>query len=631
MADDLGPAEPAPPPEQELVERPRAALDASPGKAHGAASADSETAGVPTSVLQQIKQDILHRLDSQDVVLQQLLQRAERHRILVPKRAGTTGTADSSKASASPKQRGSELHDIAEEQTADSPDFYGEAPLAETKAALFSTFTSDNLAHLDAAYNADAGRSRDRFKDAKSFTSTTSPGMRCLQRMVKNTSFDIFCAFVVVSNSIFLGIEVQASIDGNGATPPELDIARYLYTAWFIIELALRMAADGPRQYLCSDDWAWSALDVFVVTTSIWELVADIIFLLLDDDVGNVASVSGLRAFRIIRITRVVKAVRLMRVFRFVMAFRTLITSILYTLKSLFWALMLLIVIVYVFGVLFTQAVNDFLLDNAETMPLTKGDEELARNYFGSLQDAMLSLFMSIAGGVSWEAVIRPLRAVSEFWGALFVFYISFTLFAVLNVVTGVFCQSAIESAQNDHTAVVHSILKNKKAHVDKIKALFSQLGDEKTGAISFAMFEEKIHSPAVQAYFEVLGLDVWDAWSFFKLLDLDNGGEVEVEEFLMGCLRLRGPARAIDVGKVIHDQSWLMRNQGRFFTYVEAELTRIVKQLAALTGSPLCSMEMATMESAAEGAQPAKVEKVNPEPAEADEPKEEGEASRAI
>ena len=33
---------------------------------------------------------------------------------------------------------------------------------------------------------------------------------------------------------------------------------------------------------------------------------------------------------------------------------------------------------------------------------------------------------MSIAGGVSWEAVIRPLRAVSEFWGALFVFYISF-------------------------------------------------------------------------------------------------------------------------------------------------------------------------------------------------------------
>ena len=28
----------------------------------------------------------------------------------------------------------------------------------------------------------------------------------------------------------------------------------------------------------------------------------------------------------------------------------------------------------------------------------------------------------------------------------------------------------------------------------------------------------------------------VWDAWTFFKLLDMDSGGAVEVEEFLMGC-----------------------------------------------------------------------------------------------
>ena len=27
-----------------------------------------------------------------------------------------------------------------------------------------------------------------------------------------------------------------------------------------------------------------------------------------------------------------------------------------------------------------------------------------------------------------------------------------------------------------------------------------------------------------VKAYFETLGLDIWDAWSFFKLLDLDGG-----------------------------------------------------------------------------------------------------------
>ncbi|CAE7744834.1 Cacna1h, partial [Symbiodinium pilosum] len=66
-----------------------------------------------------------------------------------------------------------------------------------------------------------------------------------------------------------------------------------------------------------------------------------------NDISGNADGVTGLKALRIVRVTRVLKVVRLMRVFRFVMAFRTLITSIAFTLKSLFWALMLLLVIVY--------------------------------------------------------------------------------------------------------------------------------------------------------------------------------------------------------------------------------------------------------------------------------------------
>ena len=91
--------------------------------------------------------------------------------------------------------------------------------------------------------------------------------------------------------------------------------------------------------------------------------------------------------------------------------------------------------------------------------------------------------------------------------------------FIVLSVCAGVFCQSAIDSAQNDHATVVQSILANKKAHVEKIQALFSQFDDRETGVITFAMLEEKIDSPDVREYFETLGLDVWDAWSFFKPL----------------------------------------------------------------------------------------------------------------
>ena len=66
-----------------------------------------------------------------------------------------------------------------------------------------------------------------------------------------------------------------------------------------------------------------------------------------------------IKAFRLLRVARIAKAVRLMKIFRFVTALRTLVTSIFHTLKSLFWALMLLFLIVYVFGILFSLAVND--------------------------------------------------------------------------------------------------------------------------------------------------------------------------------------------------------------------------------------------------------------------------------
>lgn len=42
----------------------------------------------------------------------------------------------------------------------------------------------------------------------------------------------------------------------------------------------------------------------------------------------------------------------------------------------------------------------------------------------------MLSLYMSITGGVSWEQLLVPLSAVSDFWVLIFLFYVSFTYFA---------------------------------------------------------------------------------------------------------------------------------------------------------------------------------------------------------
>ncbi|CAE7939157.1 Cacna1h, partial [Symbiodinium sp. KB8] len=372
-----------------------------------------------------------------------------------------------------------------------------------------------DMALRNIALKVDTERMKKRYEmtSVNSRSSDGGPG-HVLRQCVRSSAFDSFFALLVLTNTIFIGIEVQQTLHQDHP-PAGYVVVQYVYTGFFTFELLLRALAGGYA-FFCGRDWAWSWLDVLVVVSSWAEIVFDILA------ATGVAHTSGFRALRVVRITRFLKTLRLVRVFRFVLSLRTLITSILYTLKSLFWALVLLklMLIIYLFSVLLAQAVCEYrITPDFDLLPQRAKDS--VDRYYTSLPRMMLSLFMAICGGVSWEDVLEPLEHISLVWVVVFLFYIQFTYFAVLNVLTGVFCQSAVESAQNDHANVVQSMLANKE---EKIRALFSKLGADEEGHITYAMFEEGLTSPAVvqhfAMYFETLGLDVWDAWVASPLED---------------------------------------------------------------------------------------------------------------
>ena len=78
----------------------------------------------------------------------------------------------------------------------------------------------------------------------------------CLKHIVKHSGFDFFFAFVVLSNSIFIGVEVQLGLEIQGSRPLAIYIFQYAYTFLFFMELSLRLLADW-RFYLC-DEWMWT-------------------------------------------------------------------------------------------------------------------------------------------------------------------------------------------------------------------------------------------------------------------------------------------------------------------------------------------------------------------------------------
>jgi len=381
---------------------------------------------------------------------------------------------------------------------------------------------------------------------------------RCqdFSRRVVNSSFsNAFFALVVLSNSVYLGVQLEyyAQVRNPADSAYSIFLTVHLvYAVLFTAEVCLRLAAEGLVSYLWSSEWHWNWLDVFVVSSSWIELMIDIV----TPGTGGRGTNSNLRLMRLLRIGRLFRVVRIMKVVRLFRSLRTLVQSLVGTLKSLAWAMVLLSLIMYIFAILFTDAALDYIIELKDQVePLTVDEEnhlaDVSR-YFGSLYRSFITMYQVISDGLTWSSpahALYQLPALGPYlWVQLFHFYIAFVAFAVLNVMTGFFCSSAIKAAESDHEMVVQSLVQTRQELRDLVSHLFTKIDSRGEGHITYTEFEQFFQDEAVKAFFESLQIGAVDAWTLFVSLDMDGDHTVSVEEFTERCMQLHGPARSADL-----------------------------------------------------------------------------------
>eukprot|EP00929_Paragymnodinium_shiwhaense_P074714 TRINITY_DN38242_c0_g2_i1.p1 TRINITY_DN38242_c0_g2~~TRINITY_DN38242_c0_g2_i1.p1 ORF type:complete len:674 (+),score=102.42 TRINITY_DN38242_c0_g2_i1:97-2118(+) len=393
---------------------------------------------------------------------------------------------------------------------------------------------------------------------------------RQLKRRVRSCGFETFFAIAIILNAGVMGIEAEAALRGRGDAKIWSTIS-YVFTAMFVLEFTLRVLTNS--RFFCvfqDSDAAWNYFDLSMVVFSVLELVMTTLH--TEGDV----SLRNLRLFRLVRITRLVRVLRIARLVRFIRALRTLIQSILVTLKQVFWAYFLLMTILYSFALIFAQAVCSYMAHHNVQVDL---DEPLGE-YWGTVPRCLFTLFMSISGGVSWHVAVRPLSVMHWGWVMVFVLYILFVTFAVLNVITGVFCESAIESARLDSVLVQHQFIENRELFIHKVKELFGCLDKDGSGTISYHEMEDHLTSEQAVQLFAMLDLQISEVWELFKLLDTDGTSTIDIDEFVIGCMRLRGGAKALDMAKLSYEQKLFRRHVVRTFKAMEDRLIELAEVL---------------------------------------------------
>lgn len=370
-------------------------------------------------------------------------------------------------------------------------------------------------------------------------------------RVVEGHYFNVFISVVVIINLIFVAVQVEHSIKYPNSDPAILLVLEYTFTVIFVTELSMRVIAEG-KHFFVGSQWAWNLMDGAIVMFALMDIVIHIV-----QSSGSSDTNSNFSYLRIVRIARMLRIVRVARLMRFFRAVRILIYSILSTLKSLLWTLVLLVIIIYAFSIVFTSISAEYLLES-DTDLASESSSTLA-TYFGSIPRSIFTLFKAITGGLDWHILTEVLSDVGWVMVLLFVVYISFTIFAVLNVVTGVFCHSALESAARDQDVMVQAQVADRERYIERAKVLFKDMDADELGTLTLAELEEGLNNDNVKAYFEFLDLAIADAWTLFRLIDVDEICVVSLEDFVTGCLRLKGSAKAIDMATLMYQNQKIL------------------------------------------------------------------------
>lgn len=386
------------------------------------------------------------------------------------------------------------------------------------------------------------------------------------KRVVRSSVFEYGIISCIVLNALTIGIQTDIMARDKLQEPPsEFNVFETIFAIVFTVELVIRIYVYRCR-FFFSTGWKWNFFDLSVVMMQWLEKVLEVINLVLQNDTatGGGGNFSFMRVMRILRLIRVLRIVRLLRL---ITELKTIVDSLIGSLRSLLWTLALLLLLIYIIGIYFTQLVSDHMVQTE-----VFGDEEvLFDQYYGSLARSILSLFQAMSGGIDWDNLAQPLvERISPLLGLVLALYIAFALLALMNVVTGVFVESALKNARDEqeHFMVQHA------------RRLFQNSDLDCSGKLNWEEFQCQMSNPEMQQYFRLIDVEIQEATELFKLLDLDRSGEVDYEEFLNGCLRLRGNAKAIDLVTLLLENRRLFHDWSCHANLVETELFDIGESL---------------------------------------------------
>lgn len=335
------------------------------------------------------------------------------------------------------------------------------------------------------------------------------------QKIARHLWFEWTSTVFIMLNAVWIGIDTEFN---HASTLADADtifvVVENLFCCFFLMEWSLRFASLKVKLNGFKD--FWFVFDTFLVGLMIIETW---LFAIIAAVAGTDLELS-LSIFRVLRLSRMARIARLVKSFP---ELAITIKAINLGLQSIFWTLVILLGVVYVFAIMFTQ-----LLDGRN-----QPADDLANKSFGSLGQSISTLLL--LGALPDQVdVMEGLGEINWIYYLLMLCYLFMTTITLMNMMVATLCEviRIISTVEKEQVK-----LANMK---DTLAEILQETDLNHSGKISKAEFQSLLSIQEYLVLLNDLGIDVPGLVDLTDLIFDGEGAEIDSNEFTAIIFNLR-------------------------------------------------------------------------------------------
>jgi len=349
------------------------------------------------------------------------------------------------------------------------------------------------------------------------------PGRRQkMKECVGSKRFEMVIGVSILVNMVLIILETDANARG-AEVAVWIENMNKVLLGFYVVELLTKLYIFRFRFFLDG----WNIVDFIIV-------VSDVVLLALELVLSKMPKFSVLRLVRLVRLARAFKAATMFK--ELAMILRGFVRAF----AAIFWGVILILLLLTVWSILAVQIIHPINLQVASQSPGPYDGCFRCKDAFSSVFASLVTFFQTVVAGDSWGTVAVPIIEQEPISGIFFLCVLVSVSLAIMNLILAVIVDSASDSKSDLQEEKLELQQQEYEEARKSFLRLCSELDADGNGSLTKDEISQGLRHPNFERTMMAAKLKNEDMDNLFDVLDFDNSGTVNYNEFVNFFSKMR-------------------------------------------------------------------------------------------